>query len=135
MWKVVSAQELVPGDVIRLRAGDFIPADGKVSDGQASVDQSSLTWESTEVSKRLHDALYSGTVVRRGEVIAIVVVTGVHTYFRRTTQLVQSARPRLHIEDMISRVVRWLFLVVTFVVGTAMGVAHLRGISLVEILP
>jgi plasma-membrane proton-efflux P-type ATPase len=135
VWKVVSAQELVPGDIIRLRSGDFIPADAKVTDGQASVDQSSLTGESTAVSKKLHDALYSGSVIRRGEVTAIVVLTGVHTYFGRTTQLVQSARPRLHVEEVIARVVRWLFLIVSVLVGTATGVALLRGIPMVEMLP
>lgn len=135
VWKVISAEDLVPGDIVRLRVGDFIPADAKVADGQVSVDQSSLTGESTEVAKKLNDLLYSGSVVRRGEATALVVLTGVSTYFGRTTQLVQSARPRLHVEEVIARVVRWLFLIVSVLVGVAVGVAVLRGISLVEILP
>jgi H+-transporting ATPase len=134
-WKVVPAQELVPGDIVRLRAGDFIPADAQVTDGQVSVDQSTLTGESTQVAKRPSDAVYSGSVVRRGETTAIVVLTGIHTYFGRMTQLVQSARPHLHVEEVIARVVRWLFLIVSVLIGTAMGVALIRGISLAEILP
>ncbi len=135
VWKVISAEELVPGDIVRLRVGDFIPADGKVADGQVSVDQSSLTGESTEVAKKLNDILYSGSIVRRGEATAIVVLTGVSTYFGRTTQLVQSARPRLHVEEVIARIVRWLFLIVSALVGAAVGVAVLRGISFLEMLP
>jgi plasma-membrane proton-efflux P-type ATPase len=134
-WSVVPAWELVPGDVLRIRRGDFVPADAQVAQGELRVDQSALTGESVEVSKGLDAVLYSGSVVRGGEATALVTSTGPATYFGRTTELVQSARPRLHFEEVVSSVVRWLFVIVGGLVGLAVGVALLRGLPLVEILP
>ena len=50
-WQVIPARELVPGDIIRMRSGDIIPADTKLLAGELSVDQSALTGESTDVDK------------------------------------------------------------------------------------
>jgi H+-transporting ATPase len=69
-WRLVPARELVTGDVVRLRAGDFVPADMRVVDGDMRVDQSALTGESLEIPKRTDDVLYSGSIVRRGEATA-----------------------------------------------------------------
>ncbi len=134
-WVSVPARELVRGDVIRLRAGDFVPADAQVIDGTVQIDQSALTGESVELDRGANDVLYSGSVVKHGEASAVVVATGVKTYYGRTTQLVQSARPRLHIEDVITRVVRWLFVIVGIQVFITLVVAIAGGISLLEILP
>ncbi|HEV3026780.1 MAG TPA: HAD-IC family P-type ATPase, partial [Planctomycetota bacterium] len=134
-WSVVLAQELVPGDIIRLRAGDFIPADAKIAEGKLGVDQSTLTGESAESSKPLDAILYSGSIVKRGEATAVVILTGVRTFYGRTTELVESARPRLHLEEVVSKVVRWLFVIVGSLVGMAVGVSLWRGIPLLEILP
>lgn len=65
-----------------------------------------MTGESTEVVKSPDTVAYSGSVVREGEATALVVATGTGTYFGRTTQLVGSAHPKLHIEEVITRVVR-----------------------------
>jgi plasma-membrane proton-efflux P-type ATPase len=134
-WKVLPAQELVPGDIVRLRAGDFIPADAKIAEGNLGVDQSALTGESAESAKGIDALLYSGSVVKRGEATTVVILTGPRTYYGRTTELVQSARPRLHLEEVVSKIVRWLFVIVGVLVGLALGVSYLRGIPLVEILP
>ena len=134
-WSVVPARDLVPGDVIRLRSGDFIPADAKLLEGDVRVDQSALTGESAEIAKGRDAVLYSGSIVRRGEASALVVLTGPNTYFGRTTELVQSARPRLHLEEVVAKIVRWLFLIVGSLVVLSLGVALLRGIPLLEILP
>ncbi len=134
-WRLVQAAEVVPGDVIRLRAGDFVPADAKVATGEAAVDQSALTGESAESTKRIDDLLYSGAVVRRGEATAVVISTGAGTYFGRTLHLVEGARPRLHVEEVVGRMVRWLFALTGGLTATAFAVAALRGIPLLEILP
>src|SRR5271163_1326594 len=110
-WQVVPARELVPGDIVRERPGDIVPADVKVLTGTLSVDQSALTGESKDADKAPGDILSSGSIVRRGEGNGVVLLTGAKTYFGRTTQLVQVARPRLHIEAVVSRVVRWLFVI------------------------
>ena len=92
-WQVIPARELVPGDIVRVRPGDIIPADVKLLTGAMSVDQSALTGESKDADKKPGEVLSSGSVVRRGEGNGVVILTGAKTYFGRTTQLVQEARP------------------------------------------
>lgn len=134
-WTTVSARELVRGDVIRLRSGDFVPADARIFDGELQIDQSALTGESAEIEATADSSLYSGSVVREGEATAVVIATGAHTYYGRTTQLVQSAHPKLHIEVVISRVVRGLFLIVSVQVAIAVALVIGEQAKLVEILP
>ena len=75
VWKIVSAGGLVPGDIVRVRSGDFVPADVKIIRGELGIDQSALTGESMEVEKKPDDVLYSGSVVKRGEANSIVILT------------------------------------------------------------
>ncbi|HLY75992.1 MAG TPA: plasma-membrane proton-efflux P-type ATPase [Planctomycetota bacterium] len=134
-WSVLPAWNLVPGDIVRVRSGDFVPADVKMLDGTLGVDQSSLTGESAEVDKKPSDLLYCGSVVRRGEASGVVILTGAKTFFGRTTELVESSRPKLHLEEVISRVVRWLFVIVGTLIAVAVGVSLIQGAKLLEILP
>ncbi len=134
-WSVVPASDLVPGDVVRVRTGDFVPADLKVVTGQLSVDQSALTGESLAADKKADDVLFSGSIVRAGEATAIALLTGARTYFGRTAQLVQIARPRLHIEKVVTQVVRWLLLVVVVLLAVSVAVSAVRGARLLEIAP
>jgi plasma-membrane proton-efflux P-type ATPase len=134
-WQLIAARSLVPGDIVRLRPGDFIPADVRMVSGDLGVDQSGLTGESLEVDKRSGDLLYSASVVRRGEATAVVILTGAGTYFGRTTELVQRARPKLHVEDVVSGVVGRLFVIVGLLVAVALAVSVVRGVPLLEVLP
>ena len=133
-WQVVPARELVPGDIVRVRPGDIIPADVKVLTGALSVDQSALTGESKDVDKAPGDVLSSGSVVRRGEGNGVVVLTGAQTYFGRTTELVQEARPTLHIEAVVAKVVRWLFVIVGALLGVVVVMSLIRGAQLLDVL-
>lgn len=135
IWVVVQARELVPGDVVRIRAGDFVPADVAVSAGTAVADQSSLTGESQDIHKKEGDIVYSGTIVRRGEITGMVRATGSKTYFGKTIELVQTAKPKLHMEQVTSRVVRWLVVIVSSFLLVAFALTALRGMNLLEILP
>jgi len=135
VWKVISGANLVPGDVVRIRSGDLGPADIRITSGQLGVDQSALTGESLEVDKSVDGLLYAGSIARRGEANGVVILTGAKTYFGRTTELVQIARPKLQIEAVVSQVVRWLLLIVGTLLVVAILFALLRGISLLEILP
>jgi len=108
-WKVVEARELVPGDIIRIRIGDIIPADVKViSESDLEVDQSVLTGESMPVKKKSNSIAYSGSVVKEGEATCVVVATGYNTYYGRTTQLVQLAGAKSHLQNVILRIARYL---------------------------
>ena len=134
-WQVLPARDLVPGDIVRMRAGDIIPADVKLLDGALSIDQSALTGESKDADKASGDVLSSGSVVRRGEGNGVVMLTGAKTYFGRTTELVQQARPKLHIEAVVAKVVRWLFLIVGALLGVVIVLSLIRGAPLLEMVP
>ena len=134
-WQVVPARELVPGDIVRVRPGDIVPADVKVLTGTLSVDQSALTGESKDVDKAAGEVLSSGSIVRRGEGNGVVMLTGAKTYFGRTTQLVQTASPKLHIEAVISKVVRWLFVIVGALLAVVIVMSLIRGTPLFEMIP
>ena len=133
-WQIISARELVPGDIVRIRPGDIIPADAKLLSGELSVDQSALTGESKDADKSPSDVLSSGSVVRRGEGNGVVILTGARTYFGRTTELVQKARPKLHIESVIAKVVRWLFVIVGTLLSVVVVLSLMRGTPLIEMV-
>jgi H+-transporting ATPase len=134
-WDTLPARELVPGDVIRLRAGDVIPADVSIAEGEAEVDQSALTGESLTVEKKVTDTLYSGAVVKRGEITGIVAAIGAKTYFGRTVELVEIAKPKLHMEEVTSKVVQWLLAMVGALVILGLILTMVRGFPLLDILP
>jgi len=134
-WQVIPSRELVPGDIVRLRSGDIIPADVKLLSGALSVDQSALTGESKDADKAPGEVLSSGSVARRGEGNGVVMLTGAKTYFGRTTELVQGARPKLHIEEVVARIVRWLFVIVGALLGFVVVLSLIRGAPLVEMIP
>ena len=134
-WQVVPARELVPGDIIRVRPGDLVPADVKLLTGAMSIDQSALTGESKDADKAPGDVLSSGSVVRRGEGNGVVMLTGAQTFFGRTTELVQQARPKLHIEAVVSKVVRWLFVIVGALLAVVLVLSLVRGVPLLQMVP
>jgi magnesium-transporting ATPase (P-type) len=134
-WQIAPARELVPGDIIRVRPGDIIPADVKLLSGALTVDQSALTGESKDADKAPGEVLSSGSVVRRGEGNGVVMLTGANTFFGRTTELVQQARPKLHIEAVVTKVVRWLFVIVGVLLGVVVILSLTRGTSLLEMVP
>jgi H+-transporting ATPase len=104
-WQEIPAGQLVPGDIIRLRLGDIIPADVKLFEGDyLSVDQSALTGESLPVSKKAGDIAYSGSVAKQGEMVAMVAGTGVNTFFGRTAQLVQAAGATSHFQKAVLQI-------------------------------
>ena len=101
-WQEIDAKLLVPGDVIRIRLGDVIPADVKLISGDyLSVDQSALTGESLPVTRKVGDNAFSGTVVKRGEVVARVTATGARTRFGKTAGLVQQAKTVSHFQKAV----------------------------------
>lgn len=134
-WQLVPARELVPGDIIRLRSGDIIPADVKLLTGTMSVDESALSGESRDADKSPGAVLSSGSVIRRGEGNGVAMQIGAKTAFGHTTELVQEARPKLHIDAVVARIVRWLFLVVGLLLGMVVVMSFMRGTPLLEMVP
>ena len=105
VWQTILAATLVPGDVVRLRLGNVVPADVKLIEGEyIDVDQSALTGESLAVSKKIGDPAYSGSIAKKGEMTAVVTATGAHTFFGRTAGLVQSAGAKSHFAQANNRI-------------------------------
>ena len=134
-WNTISAEELVPDDLIHLRQGTIVPADVRVCDGSLLVDQSALTGESVAVQIPEGKTAYAGALVRGGEATGVVTATGIRTFFGKTAELVRTAHAANRQEQEIVRVVRDLFVLNAGLIVLVFGVAHLRGMTLAQMLP
>ena len=127
-WITPAARELVPGDVIRLRMGDIVPADARLLDGDpVEVDQSTLTGESLPVERGAGGAVFSGSIIRQGEIRALVYATGSNTYFGKTTQLVEEAHNVSHFQKAVLKIGDYLILFAVALVAMIITVAIFRG--------
>jgi H+-transporting ATPase len=127
-WENPKASELVPGDVIRLRLGDIVPADARLLDGDSiEVDQSALTGESLPVTAKPGGAVYSGSIIRQGEIDAIVYATGTNTYFGKTAQLVQEAHTVSHFQKAVMKIGDYLIILAVALVALILVFALFRG--------
>ena len=134
-WITPAAKDLVPGDVIRLRLGDIVPADGRLLDGdEVSVDQSALTGESLPASKKPGDAVFSGSIIRRGEIGALVYATGGKTYFGKTAELVQAAVTVSHFQKAVLRIGNYLIILAVALVAAIIAVGIYRGEPVLTVL-
>jgi len=101
-WGDVVAKDLVPGDILRIRLGDVVPADGVLLDGDyLSIDEAALTGESLAVTKGKGEVVYSGSIVKKGEMTAVVTTTGANTFFGRTAKLVAGAGAKSHFQEAV----------------------------------
>src|SRR6202167_4618239 len=126
-WITAPARELVPGDVIRLRLGDIVPADARLLDGdEIEVDQSALTGESLPATRKAGEAVFSGSFVRQGEIGALVYATGTKTYFGKTAQLVQDAHTVSHFQKAVLKIGNYLIILAVVLVAVIVAIALFR---------
>jgi H+-transporting ATPase len=134
-WVTVAVRELVPGDVVRVRLGDVMPADLRVLDDVTlEVDQSALTGESLAVSRGQGESLYSGAVLVRGEADALVCTTGASSYMGKTTALVESAGTVSHFQRAVLRIANYLIVVAVALVTLTVVVSLVRGNPVLQTL-
>ena len=115
-WQDMDAKNLVPGDIISLRLGNVIPADVKLLFGEyLTVDQSTLTGESLPVDKKVGEEAFSGTVVKLGEMQAVVTKTGANTFFGKTAKLVTEAKTISHFQQAVMRIGHFLIFITLFI--------------------
>ena len=127
-WINPPARELVPGDIIRMRLGDIVPADARLMEGDpVELDQSALTGESLPATRKSGEAVFSGSIIRRGEIGALVYATGTNTYFGKTAQLVQEAHTVSHFQRAVLKIGNYLILLAVVLVAAIVGVAIFRG--------
>ncbi|NPV59474.1 MAG: plasma-membrane proton-efflux P-type ATPase [Actinobacteria bacterium] len=132
-WTTLPGRELVPGDIVRVRLGDIIPADIRLLEGDyLSVDEAALTGESLPVEKRVSDIGYSGSVVRQGEMDGLVTATGMDTYFGRTARLVEEAETRSHFQKAVIKIGDYLIALAILLVLLIIIVALFRHESMKE---
>jgi H+-transporting ATPase len=134
-WTELAARELVPGDVVRIRLGDIVPADVKLFDGEyLLIDQSALTGESLPVEKHVAEDAYSGSIVQKGEMTALVVKTGANTYFGKTAKLVEEAKTKSHFQKAIIKIGDYLIAFAIALIVLIFLIAIFRQESLLQTL-
>ncbi|RBP03050.1 H+-transporting ATPase [Roseiarcus fermentans] len=134
-WVDPAARELVPGDTIRLRLGDIVPADARLMDGdEISLDQSALTGESLPATRKSGDAVFSGSIVRRGEIDALVYATGGKTYFGKTAELVETAVTVSHFQKAVLKIGNYLIILALILVAVIIGLGVYRGEPILTLL-
>ncbi len=134
-WQLLPSADLVPGDVIYLRMGDLVPADGKVISGQISLDQSSLTGESMAVEAAENAMIYAGTIVVRGEAAAGISMTGIRTRFGKTAELVQIAKSTGQLEKIVFSIAKYLVILDIILVAIVLAYAAFSGLPMQDMLP
>jgi H+-transporting ATPase len=134
-WASVPARELVPGDIIRLRIGDIVPADARLLEGEpVEVDQSALTGESLPVERKSGEAVYSGSIIRRGEIDALAYATGSGTYYGKTAELVRTTETRSHLQRAVIKIANYLIIIAVALAVLILAVAFFRHDPLLDML-
>ncbi len=135
-WKEIEAKYLVPGDIIKLKIGDIVPADVILLEGVLEVDQSVLTGESKLVEKKRNDLVYSNSIIKEGEGVAIVVGTGINTFFGETVKLVAKAEKeeKSHFQKMVIKVGNYLTIITIILTFILVLFGLYRHESFIEII-
>ncbi|KAI4354707.1 hypothetical protein L6164_003552 [Bauhinia variegata] len=127
-WKEEDAAVLVPGDIVSIKLGDIIPADARLLDGDPlKIDQSALTGESLPVTKNPGDGVYSGSTCKQGEIEAVVIATGVHTFFGKAAHLVENTTHVGHFQKVLTSIGN--FCICSIAVGMVIEIIAIYGIQ------
>lgn len=114
--KKISLKEVQVGDLLLIKAGEKIPADGKIVEGQSSINESMVTGEAKEVKKNRGDKVIGGAVNGSGTLTIEVSGTGDTGYLAQVMNLVGDAqKEKSKVESLSDQVAKWLFYVALFV--------------------
>lgn len=134
-WIKLNSKYLVVGDLISLKRGDVLAADVKIAQGQITVDESSITGESKEITKNVGDAAYAGTTVVSGDAQAYVTATGSNSRSGKTINLInQSAAPG-HLQQLLTKIIYYLCLLDGVLTLILIVAALIRGKNVIDMLP
>ncbi|XP_024012833.1 ATPase 7, plasma membrane-type isoform X2 [Eutrema salsugineum] len=127
-WNEIDAAELVPGDIVAIKLGDIIPADARLLEGDPlKIDQATLTGESLPVTKNPGASVYSGSTCKQGEIEAVVIATGVHTFFGKAAHLVDSTTHVGHFQKVLTAIGN--FCICSIAVGMAIEIVVIYGLQ------
>lgn len=110
-WQHVHAKMIVPGDILRVRFGDIMPADLKVIESQSlEIDESVITGESLPIEKHTNSILYEGSLLKRGEATCITINTGTKTFYGKAATLLSGEGSKPHLQEVITKIAEYLIL-------------------------
>lgn len=134
-WTSIDADQLVPGDKVKIRLGDVVPADIALLEGDyLSIDQSALTGESLPIDKRVGDLIYSSSVAKQGEMTGVVTSTGTNTYFGKTAKLVNTAGSVSHFKKAVINIGDYLIFISLILVVILVLVGLERHLPVMELV-
>lgn len=139
-WQTVPTREVLPGDTVHIKVGDIVPADIVINKGTVSVDTSSLTGESLPRDSTVGDTIYSGCVIRRGEITGKVVAIAGATVYGKTATLLETSHPPTHMEKIVFGIIKYFFIVnvilsiVIIIFGFTAHVAVIEVVNFVIVL-
>ena len=124
----VALDQVHPGDTLRVRPGEKIPVDGKISEGKTSVDEAMITGEAMPVEKTVGDRVTGGTINQTGSFLMTAEKVGADTVLSRIVEMVaQAQRSRAPIQGLADRVASWFVpaviaaAVITFIIWAMLG--------------
>jgi Zn2+/Cd2+-exporting ATPase len=124
----VSVTELKIGDIVRVRPGDNIPADGQVKDGESSVSQASITGESLPVDKQPGDEVFSGTINLSGSMDIAVTRVGSDTTLGHVQKMIlQAEATKIPIMRLIDQYAHWYVPTILMLAGIVLVFTHDMG--------
>jgi len=132
----IPQRELVPGDIVRIKIGDVVPADVQLLEGDyLLVDQAALTGESLPVDKAVGEVAYANTIIKQGMMLALVVNTAMATRFSTVVALVAKAEreERSHFQKMVIQIGNFLIMITLGLVLLIILVALFRHEPFLEI--
>ncbi len=135
-YQQTASRELVPGDLIKLKIGDIIPADVQLLNGDyLLIDQAALTGESLPVSRKINEVAYANTIIKQGEMLTIVINTANNTHFSAVTSLVAKAQleESSHFQKMVIQIGNFLIIITLSLILLIIMVSLFRNENFIEI--
>ena len=134
-WRLIPVKNLVPQDIISIRMGDIVPADMRIASGKVLLDQSALTGESLPIECDQEALAYSGSIVKSGEAVGMVIATGSNTYFGKTIELASTTNTPSHIKTIIFTIIKYLVTTTGVLATIILLDALAKQQPLIEVLP
>lgn len=134
-WKNLDSTEIVKDDIIYLKTGDIVPADCTILDGATQVNESQVTGESADVLKSKNDAIYSGSSISEGEIIAKVTEVWINSYSGKTANLIKIARSKGHLEELLMNIIKFLGIMDAVVIAILVICTLVPGKAVLPLLP
>jgi Cu+-exporting ATPase len=105
---VISIHDIKKGDLLRVKPGDKIPVDGKITDGESTIDESMISGEPIPVDKKMDDAVIAGTINGNKSFVMIAEKIGSETLLSQIVQMVNDAsRSRAPIQKLADRIAKY----------------------------